>query len=74
MPTDNPGKPARPADLVSNRTQPCVPAMPKASSGCAPLAVIAKWLGHADAETTARIYAHSQDNALRDAAQTLGAM
>ena len=30
-----------------------------------PLAVIAKWLGHADAATTARIYAHSQDDALQ---------
>jgi integrase len=37
-----------------------------------PLAVIAKWLGHADAETTARIYAHSQDDALTAAGQTLG--
>ena len=39
-----------------------------------PLAVIAKWLGHADASTTARIYAHSQDDALRAAGQTLGAV
>jgi integrase len=39
-----------------------------------PLAVIAKWLGHADAETTARIYAHSQDDALVAAGQTLGAV
>ncbi len=37
-----------------------------------PLAVIAKWLGHADAATTARIYAHSQDEALRVASATLG--
>jgi integrase len=37
-----------------------------------PLAVIAKWLGHADAETTARIYAHSQDEALVAAGATLG--
>jgi integrase len=37
-----------------------------------PLAVIAKWLGHADAETTARIYAHSQDDALVAAGRTLG--
>jgi integrase len=37
-----------------------------------PLAVIAKWLGHADAATTARIYAHSQDEALRAASVTLG--
>jgi integrase len=39
-----------------------------------PLAVIAKWLGHADASITARIYAHSQDEALTDAAATLGAV
>jgi hypothetical protein len=37
-----------------------------------PLAVIAKWLGHADASITARIYAHSQDDALREASTTLG--
>jgi integrase len=37
-----------------------------------PMAVIAKWLGHADAATTARIYAHSQDDALRAAGATLG--
>ena len=37
-----------------------------------PMAVIAKWLGHADAATTARIYAHSQDEALRAASATLG--
>jgi integrase len=37
-----------------------------------PLAVIAKWLGHADAATTARLYAHSQDAALMDAAKSLG--
>lgn len=37
-----------------------------------PMAVIAKWLGHADAATTARIYAHSQDEALRAASTTLG--
>lgn len=39
-----------------------------------PLAVIAKWLGHADASVTARIYAHSQDEALRDAGKSLGAV
>ena len=39
-----------------------------------PLAVIAKWLGHADAATTARIYAHSQDDALRAAGHSLGAV
>lgn len=37
-----------------------------------PMAVIAKWLGHADASITARIYAHSQDDALRAAGVTLG--
>lgn len=37
-----------------------------------PLAVIANWLGHADGETTARIYAHSQDDALLLAGKTLG--
>jgi integrase len=37
-----------------------------------PMAVIAKWLGHADASTTARIYAHSQDEALRAAGAMLG--
>jgi integrase len=36
-----------------------------------PMAVIAKWLGHTDPSITARIYAHSQDDALRDAARTL---
>ncbi len=39
-----------------------------------PLAVIAKWLGHADASITARIYAHSQPDALRDASATLGSV
>ncbi|WP_342744612.1 site-specific integrase [Mycobacterium szulgai] len=39
-----------------------------------PLAVIAKWLGHADASITARLYAHSQDDALKDAARSLGAV
>jgi integrase len=38
------------------------------------LAVIAKWLGHADASTTARLYTHSQDDALRAAGKTLGAV
>ena len=37
-----------------------------------PLAVIAKWLGHADASITAKIYAHSQPDALRAASATLG--
>ena len=35
-----------------------------------PLAVIAKWLGHADAS----IYTHSQDDALAAAAASLGAV
>ena len=39
-----------------------------------PLAVIAKWLGRADASITARIYAHSQDDALKAAGQSLGAV
>ncbi|MGZ8803252.1 MAG: recombinase XerD [Mycobacterium sp.] len=39
-----------------------------------PLAVIAKWLGHADASITAKIYAHSQDDALVDAGKSLGAV
>jgi integrase len=39
-----------------------------------PLAVIAKWLGHADASITAKIYAHSQDDGLKAAAQTLGSV
>ena len=37
-----------------------------------PMAVIAKWLGHADASITAKIYAHSQNEALRAAGATLG--
>lgn len=36
-----------------------------------PLAVIAKWLGHADALITARLYTHSQDEALREAGKSL---
>jgi len=36
------------------------------------MAVIAKWLGHADASITARTYAHSQDDALCAASATLG--
>jgi integrase len=39
-----------------------------------PLAVIAKWLGHANPAITARIYAHSQDEALGAAAASLGAV
>jgi integrase len=37
-----------------------------------PLAVIAKWLGHANPVITARFYAHSQDEALAAAAASLG--
>ena len=39
-----------------------------------PLAVIAKWLGHANPAIAARIYAHSQDEALGAAAASLGAV
>lgn len=39
-----------------------------------PLATIARWLGHADASVTARIYAHTQDDSLKDAATTLGSV
>lgn len=39
-----------------------------------PLTVIAKWLGHSDTSITARIYAHSQDDELRAAGQSLGAV
>jgi integrase len=38
-----------------------------------PLAVIAKWLGHADASSQ-RGYTHSQDDALAAAAASLGAV
>jgi integrase len=37
-----------------------------------PMAVIAKWLGHTDPSITTKIYAHSQDEALRAASATLG--
>jgi integrase len=39
-----------------------------------PMAVIAAWLGHSDASFTQRTYAHSQHEALRAAAMTLGAV
>lgn len=39
-----------------------------------PVAVIAAWLGHKDASFTMRTYVHSQDDALRSAADTLGAV
>jgi integrase len=39
-----------------------------------PLAVIAKWLGHANPVITAQIYAHSQDPALAAAAASLAAV
>jgi integrase len=37
-----------------------------------PLAVIAMWLGHADASITGRLYTYSQGEALRDAGNSLG--
>ena len=37
-----------------------------------PLSVVAAWLGHADASVTARIYAHSQPEALKAASVILG--
>jgi len=37
-----------------------------------PMAVIAKWLGHADASITANIYAHSQHDVLCEASAILG--
>jgi len=39
-----------------------------------PTAVIAAWLGHADAGFTMRTYVHSQDDALSEAAQILGSV
>jgi integrase len=36
-----------------------------------PVAVIAAWIGHRDATLTMRLYAHSQDDALRAAGATL---
>jgi integrase len=39
-----------------------------------PTAVIAAWLGHADASFTMRTYVHSQDDALSEAAQILGSV
>ena len=39
-----------------------------------PTAVVAAWLGHADASFTMRTYVHSQDDALIDAAKTLGSV
>ncbi len=36
-----------------------------------PVAVIAAWLGHADAAFTMRTYVHSQEDALKDAAKAL---
>ena len=37
-----------------------------------PIAVIAAWLGHANAAFTMSVYAHSQDDALKVAASSLG--
>lgn len=39
-----------------------------------PLATIAAWLGHSSPDITARLYLHSDTDALRDAANTLGAI
>ncbi|MBO0884311.1 MAG: site-specific integrase [Mycobacterium sp.] len=39
-----------------------------------PIAVIAEWLGHTDASFTQRTYAHSQRDALAEAAVTLGSV
>ncbi|MCF8781256.1 site-specific integrase [Rhodococcus ruber] len=39
-----------------------------------PVAVIAAWIGHADASFTMQVYAHSQNDALKDAATVLGAI
>jgi integrase len=36
-----------------------------------PLAVIAAWIGHKDASLTMRLYAHSQDEALKAAGESL---
>jgi integrase len=36
-----------------------------------PVAVIAAWIGHRDASLTLRLYAHSQDEALKAAGVTL---
>ncbi|WP_235870749.1 site-specific integrase [Rhodococcus xishaensis] len=39
-----------------------------------PVAVIAAWIGHADASFTMKVYAHSQNDALKDAASVLGSV
>lgn len=39
-----------------------------------PVSVIAAWIGHADASLTMRLYAHSQDDALRRAASVVDYM
>jgi integrase len=36
-----------------------------------PAAVIAAWIGHEDASLTMKLYAHSQDDALKAAGATL---
>jgi integrase len=36
-----------------------------------PVAVIAAWIGHNDASLTMKLYAHSQDDALKAAGATL---
>jgi integrase len=84
---DEAGRPYHPDTLTSKWTQAvkAVPDVPKirlhdARHTCGtlmhlqgvPIAVISAWLGHADASFTMRTYVHSQPNALRDAALTLG--
>jgi integrase len=39
-----------------------------------PLAVVAAWAGHADPAFTLRVYAHSQDDAIRNASSLLTKM
>jgi integrase len=39
-----------------------------------PVAVIAAWIGHSNAAFTMQVYAHSQNDALKDAASVLGAV
>jgi integrase len=36
-----------------------------------PVAVIAPWIGHKDASLTIRLYAHSQNDALKSAGESL---
>ena len=39
-----------------------------------PVAVIAKWLGHANPSVTTSLYVHSQDDAFKAAAKSSGAV